>query len=82
MAANGTGVEVVDHRGRVEIVIAQTQIFVALDVAAGVKRSVALGADVRQVAGLGLTREYRWGSRFGLGLFPLGSAHMFDFLKE
>src|ERR1017187_9733464 len=50
MAASETGVEVVQHGGRDEIVIAQTQIFVALSVTAGVKRSEALGADVRHVA--------------------------------
>src|ERR1035438_978131 len=45
MAASEAGVEVVEHRGRDEVVIAQTQVFVALDVAAGVKRPEALGAD-------------------------------------
>jgi hypothetical protein len=36
MAAREAGVEVVEHGGRNEIVIAQPQVFVALDVAAGV----------------------------------------------
>ena len=39
MAASKASVEVVEHGGRNEKVIAQTHIFVALDVATGVKRA-------------------------------------------
>ena len=50
-AASEAGVEVVEHGGRDEVVIAHAHILVALGVAAGVKRPEALGADVRHVAG-------------------------------